>query len=125
MFFGKPRTNSPAARVQRLNAADAIARSGRGEITIIDVREMAEVAASGKAQGAVHVPLMLIGMRCDPKSPEFLVALDPARPVALYCASGGRSQRAAEMLAGMGFAEVYNIGGLGDWHAAGGGIDAT
>ncbi len=109
-------------RVERIAANEAVARSAAGEIIIIDVREQAEVAASGKAQGALHVPLMTLAMRCDPRSPECLPELDPAKPVALYCASGGRSHRAGEMLISMGYAEVYNIGGLYDWHAAGGAI---
>jgi rhodanese-related sulfurtransferase len=29
---------------------------------------------------------------------------------------------AAQMLVGLGYVEVYNIGGLGDWQAAGGAV---
>lgn len=106
----------------RMAAHDAISRSGAGELVVIDVREGAEVAASGKASGALHVPLAVLRMKCDPASPECLAELSVETPVALYCASGGRSQMAAQMLAGLGYLEVYNIGGLGDWQAAGGAI---
>ncbi|MBC7141928.1 MAG: sulfurtransferase [Rhodobacteraceae bacterium] len=106
----------------RLNAADAVARVAAGELTLIDVRDGNELAASGRAAGALHVPLMVLKMKCDPSSPECLADLSVDRPVALYCASGARSQMAAQMLRAMGYREVHNIGGFYDWQAAGGAI---
>jgi rhodanese-related sulfurtransferase len=106
----------------RLSAADAVARAKAGELTLIDVRDTGELAASGRAEGALHVPLMLLRMKCDPASPECLAELSTDRPVALYCATGARSQMATQMLAAMGYREVHNIGGLYDWRAAGGAI---
>ena len=44
----------------------------------------------------------------------------PGKPVCVYCASGGRSGRAAQMLQQMGYDQVHNVGGLGDWIAGGG-----
>jgi len=108
--------------VSRIAAKDAIARAARGELLVIDIREGSEIAASGKAKGALHVPLAAFRMRCDPSSPECLAELSLDKPVALYCASGARSQMAAQMMAQMGYKEVYNLGGLYDWHAAGGEI---
>lgn len=106
----------------RLSAADAVHRVKAGDLILIDVRDGNELAASGRAEGAQHVPLALLKMKCDPSSPECLAGLSPEKPVALYCASGARSQMAAQMLGAMGYAEVYNIGGLHDWHAAGGAV---
>ncbi len=112
-----------ASSVSRISAKDAIDRAARGELVVIDVREGGEVAASGKAKGALHVPLAALRMRCDPKSPECLADLSVEKAVALYCASGARSQMAAQMMAQMGYGQVFNIGGLHDWHAAGGAIE--
>ncbi len=106
----------------RLSAAEAIVRVKAGELTLIDVRDGNELAASGRAEGALHVPLVTLKMKCDPSSPECLAELSVDTPVALYCASGARSQMAAQMLTAMGYREVHNIGGLYDWHAAGGPI---
>ena len=106
----------------RLSAADAVARARRGELLVIDVRDIGELTASGRAEGALHVPLMTFKMKCDPSSPECLVELSLDRPIALYCASGARSQMAARMMSAMGYREVHNIGGLRDWQAAGGAI---
>lgn len=106
----------------RLSAAEAVARVSAGELILVDVRDGNELAASGRAEGALHVPLMLLKMKCDPSSPEFLTELSLDKPMALYCASGARSQMAVQMLSAMGYREVHNIGGLHDWRAAGGAI---
>lgn len=48
-----------------------------------------------------------------------LEELDKDRPVAVYCASGGRSGQAMEQMKKMGFKEVYNLkGGMGAWTSA-------
>ena len=114
---------SGGAQVQRIDAKDAVAQVAAGELILIDVRDGMELRSSGKAAGALHVPLMSLKMKCDPSSPECLKQLALDKPVALYCASGGRSQGAAQMLAQMGYQKVYNLGGLYDWHAAGGAIE--
>jgi rhodanese-related sulfurtransferase len=110
------------AGVQRIAAKDAVARHAAGELVVIDVRDGMELR-QGKAAGALHVPLMALKMKCDPASPECLKELSPDTPVALYCASGARSQGAAQMLAQMGYKEVYNLGGLYDWYQAGGAVE--
>ncbi len=92
-----------------------------GEMSLVDVREMAEVRASGKAKGAQVIPLSILGLKCDPKSADCLISHN--KPVALYCASGGRSSMAAQTLARMGYDQVHNLGGLGDWVAAGGQVE--
>lgn len=113
---------NPAARTAQMTPTEAVARAARGEITLLDVREHAEVAATGRAKGALHVPLALLPMRADPRHPDYKPTLVQGKPIAVYCASGARSARAAQILAGLGYGDVVNIGGLGDWRAAGGAI---
>jgi len=113
-----------SAPAQVLSLADAIPRVASGDLTLVDVREVAEVLASGKAKGALNVPLTILSRQADPRHPDHLVALDPQRPVALYCLSGARSSRAVDMLRHLGYTQVYNLGGLRDWQAAGGAITA-
>ncbi|MEY2955976.1 MAG: rhodanese-like domain-containing protein [Gemmobacter sp.] len=108
------------SRSARPSAADLVARHARGEVLLVDVRESAEVQASGIASGAVHVPLGRLAQVADPRNPAHDPAFAPARPVALYCASGGRSQVGCGILAQLGYRDVTNAGGLGDWAAAGG-----
>lgn len=48
-----------------------------------------------------------------------LAKLDKAKPVAVYCKSGGRSGQAMAKMSELGFKEVYNLkGGIGAWNGA-------
>ena len=110
-------------RPQGMTAAEAVAQSGEGAVTVIDVREHGEVAGSGKAKGALHIPLMRLRDMADSRHPDFVEDLKDCGPIAVYCASGARSHNAAMMLQQLGFDEVHNIGGLGHWVQAGGAIE--
>lgn len=98
--------------------ADAIALAARGEITLLDVREAGEIATSGTAKGAVHIPLGLLPLKADPKAPDYDRRL-AGKPVAVFCAAGARAGRAVGLLEQFGH-EAVNIGGFGDWCACGG-----
>jgi rhodanese-related sulfurtransferase len=93
-------------------------RIAAGEMILIDVREHAEVRASGKAEGAKVIPLAMLPLKADPKLPGNEIA--PGIPVAVYCASGARSASAAQVLTRLGYGAVTNLGGLRDWAAQGG-----
>ena len=116
LSFLKPR----GAAVGRISAADAIQKAAAGEITLIDVRDAGEIRASGKAKGALHIPMSRLAMVTDPKSPDFDKRLKTDKPVVLYCASGARSQMRGQRMAGLGYARVFNLGGFRDWASAGG-----
>ena len=78
------------------------------EMTILDVRQPVEYQA-GHIAGAKLIPLAELGDR--------LQEIDPAKPTVVYCAIGGRSRVAAQMLSGKGFAKVYNLtGGFKAWN---------
>lgn len=80
-------------------------------IQLIDVRTPAEVAA-GHIKGAKNI---------DFNAPDFvqkISALDKTKPVAVYCAAGGRSGRSAIKLKELGFAQIYDLaGGMTEWKA--------
>lgn len=107
-------------RPARINPSEAVARVKAGTLTLIDVREAGELHQTGKAKGALHIPLGQIRAQTDPKSVHFNRKLDTGQAVALYCASGARSGRAADILRANGFSEVYNLGTLHDWQLSGG-----
>jgi len=116
-MMGRPATAS------RLSPQEAVVKAKNGEIIVVDVRDHNELAMTGKAEGAVHIPLSVIQMQANPSSPDFNPALDTNKPVAVYCASGARSSMATQVLQQYGFNEVHNIGGLGHWQMAGGAIE--
>lgn len=103
-----------------VNLADLMPRIAAGEVILIDVRDPTELQMGGRAAGALNIPLMRLPMMADPRHPDFHPDLSPDKPVALYCASGARSAHGKALLQRLGYGEVHNIGGFGDWQAAGG-----
>ena len=109
----------PASGQARPSLSDVIAKAKSGEMLLIDVREKSELQASGTARGAAHIPLALIAMKADPKSPDYDKRFIAGKPVAVFCASGARSGQAASTLQRLGY-EATNLGGFGNWVQAGG-----
>ena len=78
---------------------------------LLDVREPVEYAA-GHVPGAVNLPQADLADRLD--------ELPRDRPLLLICQGGYRSQRAAQFLVQMGFAQVASVaGGTAAWAEAG------
>ncbi len=107
-----------AGRAALPSVAEVAAAVAKGDMVLVDVREAGELQASGKAKGALHIPLGVLALKADPRAPD--AVLRPGKPVAVYCASGGRSGMAAQVLSRLGYDTVWNIGGLSDWQAGGG-----
>jgi rhodanese-related sulfurtransferase len=111
------------AAVPRITSAQATEMVEKNGAVMLDVRDAMEVAQSGKAAGAVHIPRGLLEFKADPESPAHDKSLDRSKPVILYCASGGRSALAGKTLKDLGYEKVYNLGAFKDWAESGGKID--
>ncbi len=96
--------------VKSINVEEAkkfIAEHPEGAYTLLDVRQPGEYEGE-HIPGAKLVPL--------PALKDGLRQLDSQKPVLVYCAVGGRSLAAAQLLSGFGFQEVYNLqGGIKAW----------
>ena len=113
------------AVVPRISPAEAQALIEEGNVLIVDVREPAEIEASGKVAGAVNVPRGTLEFRADPNSPYHDTTFDASKRVILYCASGARSALGGKLLKDMGYEKVFNLGGFQDWAAAGGAVERS
>lgn len=82
------------------------------ELTVIDVRT-AEEYASGHIEGAVNYDIE------GGQFSSLIEPLDRSKPYMVYCHSGRRSAIAADAMVAAGFTEVYDLGGIADWMAAG------
>ena len=92
-----------------IDVRSAHAATLRGDVTLVDVREDAEVA-EGLAAGARHIALSRL--------PGALDEL-PGGPVAITCRSGARSRKAVAMAVANGHRDVLNVaGGFIAWQAA-------
>lgn len=92
--FGKRK--APSALVREKLAQGAV---------VVDVRTKGEFA-SGAYPKARNIPLDSL--------PARLGELPRDKPIVLYCASGARASKAASVLAGAGFTDVVNAGGIAD-----------
>ncbi|MSR14721.1 MAG: rhodanese-like domain-containing protein [Gammaproteobacteria bacterium] len=106
-------------RVQNLTVAQVAAELATGTVTLVDLREPAELQA-GTIPGALHAPRGMLEFYADPTSAYHRPELAPTRRVILHCASGGRSALAAGTLQHMGYTNVAHLeGGFKAWEAAG------
>ena len=96
---------------------------GQSNVVVVDVREPAELAATGLVSSAIHVPRGMLEFRADPTTPLHHKDLAADKMIVLYCATGGRSALAGKVLMDMGYENVRNLGGINDWIAAGGEVD--
>ncbi len=88
-------------------AREYIHKKPPDELTLLDVRQPNEYEA-GHLPGARLIPLPDIVAR--------LGEIDSNKATVVYCAVGGRSRIAAQMIAAQGFSEVYNLsGGFKAW----------
>jgi rhodanese-related sulfurtransferase len=107
------------AVVPRLAPDKAKELLAKGGMLVVDVRDAPEVGQSGKLKGAVNVSRGMLEFRADPESPYHNPAFAKDKPVALYCASGGRSALSGKVLKEMGYGTVYNLGAFKDLAEAG------
>ena len=111
--------NAVVPKISGKEAQDMVAKGA----VLVDIRDSAEVAQTGKAAGAVHIPRGSLEFKADLTSPTAEKALAHDKPVILHCASGGRAALAGKLLKDMGYEKVYNLGGFKDWVEAGGKVD--
>ena len=79
---------------------------------LIDVREVNELDAAGRVDGAIHIPRGMLEVYLDPNSPVFQNGqLDQNKEFVLFCAGGVRSALAVKSLMEMGYKKISHIDG--------------
>ena len=111
--------------IKRLSFDETTKILANTESIIIDVREDSEVINSGVIKNAIHIPRGLLEFKLAPNSLSNPRNIDKDTNLFLYCAGGYRSALAAKTLLEIGFTNVYNIGGYGEWIDNGGDIQAS
>jgi len=75
---------------------------------ILDVRSESEFEAQ-HINGAILIPVSELRSRAEKELP------DKDAVIFVYCRAGNRSAEAARLLISMGYTNVYDMGGIGDW----------
>lgn len=101
---------STSGNIKTVNASEFKKIIADPKVQLVDVRTIDEYA-SGTIGQAIQI---------DITSPHFIKnarkKLNKSRPVAVFCRSGVRSMRAAQMLGKEGFPVIYNLkGGILAW----------
>jgi len=98
---------TPVKSIDAEEAKRFMAEHKEGAYTLLDVRQPGEYETE-HIPGAKLIPL--------PGLKDGLSQLDKQKPIIAYCAIGGRSLAAAQLLSGLGFKEIYNLqGGIKAW----------
>lgn len=98
---------TPVESINADQAKNMINEQEHGTYTLLDVRQPAEYKA-GHLPGAKLIPL--------PELKDRINEIDKEKPAIVYCAIGGRSRVAAQMLSGNDVSNVYNLsGGFKAW----------
>ncbi len=108
------------AVVPKISTADGIAKHQAGGSVFVDVRDSGLIAETGTIAGAVRVTRGMMEFAADPSTPFHEASLQKDADIVLVCGAGGQAALAGKTLKDMGYANVSNVGGFGDWKDAGG-----
>jgi rhodanese-related sulfurtransferase len=108
------------AVVTRITAQDAIAKHTAGGGTFVDVRDSGDIAKSGTIAGAHRIPRGFMEFAADAALPHHNAVMQKDADLYLVCGAGGQAALAGKTLKDMGYENVTNVGGIGDWKEAGG-----
>jgi rhodanese-related sulfurtransferase len=111
-------------QIQRLTYEETAEIINNQLHVIIDVREESEVQALGLIKNAINIPRGVIEFKLAPNSLHNPLTINDDTFILVYCAGGYRSALAAKVLEDIGFKNVFNIGGFGEWISNGGEIEA-
>ena len=114
------------AEITALTPSQVQARiAGENPPVLIDIRDVRELSASGRIDGAVHAPRGMLEFWADPESPYHRDVFSQNDSFVLFCAAGWRSALATKTLQDMGMTGLAHMdGGFTAWAEAGLPIDA-
>jgi len=84
----------------------------KGEVTLIDVRDIRELWKEGTIKDSIHIPRGMLEFWLDPQSSYYQEKkMGDVKNIVLFCALGFRSALATKSLKEMGFDNVANANG--------------
>lgn len=97
-----------SVKVSKITSEEAKEEMNNRDVIILDVRTEDEYN-SGHIENSVLIPVDDL----EDKAEELLV--NKEQKILVYCRSGNRSKKAADLLVEMGYTNVYDLGGIKDW----------
>ena len=98
--------------IKTIDADQAYEMVKDSSCNLIDVRELNELDATGRVDGASHIPRGMLEVYLDPNSPVLQNGqIDQDKEFVLFCAGGVRSALAVKSLMDMGYKKISHIEG--------------
>jgi len=114
-----------ARRGWAVSAAESLTLGGRGDVTLVDLRETGERERHGVIPGSLHAPYAELQANIAAGGALRTFAGAEGRRIVFYCAFGERSAMAVQAAQDAGLTAAAHIeGGIDAWKRAGGPIEA-
>jgi len=98
--------------IKVMSSAEVKSAYEKGDITLIDVRDVRELWKEGAIKNSIHIPRGMLEFWLDPQSSYYQEKkIGDMKNIVLYCALGFRSALATKALKEMGFKNVANADG--------------
>jgi rhodanese-related sulfurtransferase len=101
--------------VPRLSYEEANNLIATANTLIIDVRETAEIEATGLIKNAVNIPKSIIDANFAHSLIKNHINNNEDVTILVYCAVGIRSAFVGHFLLNQGYKNVFNLGGYAEW----------
>ena len=109
--------------VEKIDVMSAIDKHTTNSATFVDVRDASEVDKTGTIKNALKIPRGLIEFIADEETALYNPNLNKDDEIILICGAGGQAALAGKTLKEMGYKNVKNAGGIGDWEKNNGPMD--
>lgn len=109
---------------RQISLQEALEMHQRDDVIFIDIRDVREIAKTGRIAGARHVPRGMLEFWIDPESPYHKDFFAEDKTFIFYCAASWRSALSAKTAQEMGLSPVAHIdGGFNAWRDVNGAIE--
>ena len=111
------------AEVEKIDIISAIEKHSSNSATFIDVRDSAEIDKTGTIKNALRIPRGMIEFIADDSTAIYNPKLKKEDEIILICGAGGQAALTGKTMKEMGYQNVKNAGGIGDWEKNNGPMD--
>ena len=112
-----------SAIVEKIDVELGIERHKSGDAVFVDVRDSADIASTGTIAGALRIPRGFIEFAADETTPFYNKSLSKDQEIILVCGAGGMAALTGKTMVEMGYKNIKNVGGIGDWIKAEGPLE--
>ena len=103
------------SEVEKIDTNEAIEKHKSNSAIFVDVRDSAEIDKTGTIKNALRIPRGMIEFIADDSTAIYNPNLKKESEIILICGAGGQAALTGKTMKEMGYQNVKNAGGIGDW----------